>query len=392
MITRFYVDNYKCLQNFEYKPGQLELIVGANGTGKTTVFEALDKVRRFVTGQADAKELFLSENATRWGNRSVQIFELDYTVEDIEFQYRLEINLLSSRCRVEKESLKRAGALFFETTWEKPEDDISGYVSLSADETDEFHNDFHEGEFRFGNLFSVRIRKFPVFSQNKSAFSQIMGSFKERVSQIHFFKINPAVMTSQVGKVEPRPANDLSNFASYYLYLLQQKQGRMFEMIPHLREAIPDFDSFAIEEDFEAARRNLRIVCKPPSGKNGASGALKYGFEEMSDGQRALIVLYTLLFCTLDSNATLIIDEPENYVALRELQPWLMLLQERLEEYGGQVILISHHPEFINALAPSHTTIFERENAGPVRVKAFDSSASESLSPAEIMARGWENE
>ena len=41
MITRIYIDNYKCLQNFEYKPKQFELIVGANGTGKSTVFEVL---------------------------------------------------------------------------------------------------------------------------------------------------------------------------------------------------------------------------------------------------------------------------------------------------------------------------------------------------------------
>ena len=393
MITRFYVDNYKCLQNFEYKPGQLELIVGANGTGKTTVFEALDKVRRFVTGQADAKELFPPDSATRWGNRGVQIFEIDYVVKGVEFRYKLEINLLSLRCRVEKESVGREGDLRFETSWEKIEEgdfnQDSSYIEDHLDPVDTYH----EGEFRV--IKSSRLeRNLLLSTSNKSVFAQYFNSTSHiaSISQIHFFKLNPAIMTSRVGKVEPRPANDLSNFASYYLYLLQQKQGRMFEMIPHLREAIPDFDSFAIEEDFEAARRDLRIVCQQSAGKNGASKPLKYGFEEMSDGQRALIVLYTLLFCTLDSNATLIIDEPENYIALRELQPWLMLLQERLEEHGGQVILISHHPEFINALAPGHTTVFERENAGPVRVKAFDSSASEALSPAEIMARGWENE
>ena len=197
-------------------------------------------------------------------------------------------------------------------------------------------------------------------------------------------------MVSQVGKVQPRPDNNLSNFSSYYLYLLQQKQGKMFEMIRYLRDAIPDFDSFAIEEDFEAGRRDLRVVCRAASARN--SSTVKYGFEEMSDGQRALIVLYTLLFCTLEPNSTLIIDEPENYIALRELQPWLMLLQERLEEHDGQVILISHHPEFINALAPSHTTIFEREIGGPVRIKPFNMKLAKSLTPAEVIARGWESE
>ena len=392
MITRFYVDNYKCLQNFEYKPGQLELVVGANGTGKTTVFEALDKVRRFVTGQADAKELFRGLNATLWGNRILQIFEIDYVIEDVEFQYHLEINLLNYDCLVEKEVFKQSGKVLFETIWESPTVVEFEYSSNFTGDigTMDLH-DFRKDGFRI--MKSLQFdHKFPLAEADKSACIQGLGAMGQSLSEIYFFKANPPVMTSRVEKAEPHPLNDLSNFASYYLYLLQQKQGRMFEMIPHLREAIPDFDSFAIEEDFEAARRDLRIVCKPPKTKNPTSFPLRYGFEEMSDGQRALIVLYTLLFCTLDSNATLIIDEPENYIALRELQPWLMLLQERLEEHGGQVILISHHPEFINALAPGHTTIFERENAGPVRVKAFDSSASAALSPAEIMARGWESE
>lgn len=391
MITRFYVDNYKCLQNFEYTPKPFELIVGANGTGKSTVFEALDKVRRFVTGEADARELFNLDCSTRWSIRMQQVFELDYKYGSDNFQYHLEIKL-SSIFRVEKELLMRNAEVLYETEWVKT-DAASADVAFWPDDLGDSDPLNHFGQNRL--LLSPQGVKAPLADPNKSAFvnrGPRLTSLKQALSQIHYFKLNPALMTSQVGKVAPRPANDLSNFASYYLYLLQQKQGKMFEMIPHLREAINDFDSFAVEEDFEEARRNLRIVCQSPTAKKGTADSLRYGFEELSDGQRALIALYTLLFCTLEPNSTLIIDEPENYIALRELQPWLMLLQERLEEYGGQVILISHHPEFINALAPGNTVVFERENAGPVRIKPFDSKLVSSLSPAEIVARGWEHE
>ena len=67
-----------------------------------------------------------------------------------------------------------------------------------------------------------------------------------------------------------------------------------------------------------------------------------------------------------------------------------MLLQERLDEHGGQVILISHHPEFINMLAPEQGVIFERDEGGPVRIKEWDQGGSP-LAPAEIMARGWQS-
>jgi ABC-type Mn2+/Zn2+ transport system ATPase subunit len=36
MIGRLYADNYKCFVNFEYKPRSLELILGDNGSGKST--------------------------------------------------------------------------------------------------------------------------------------------------------------------------------------------------------------------------------------------------------------------------------------------------------------------------------------------------------------------
>lgn len=387
MITRFYVDNYKCLQNFEYKPNQLELIVGANGTGKTTVFEALDKVRQFVTGQTETNELFDFSTITRWSIKPPQIFEVDYQIENHLFQYRLETNIFSYVHRVEKETLRRNGEVLTETVWEDMEEDNPNYDPFA----EESLTDFHPNQTRALKQALRPNSKVILSNPSQSAMKFASPLLRNTLGEVHFFKINPASITSQVGKVEPRPANDLSNFASYYLYLLQQKQGKMFEMIPYLREAIPDFDSFAIEEDFEAGRRELRVVCRAASKRNSAS-TVKYGFEEMSDGQRALIALYTLLFCTLDSNSTLIIDEPENYIALRELQPWLMLLQERLEEHGGQVILISHHPEFINALAPSHTTVFEREIGGPVRIKPFNMELAKSLTPAEVIARGWESE
>ena len=45
MITRIYIDNYKCFVNFEYQPGHLQLLMGSNGTGKSAVFDVLETLR-----------------------------------------------------------------------------------------------------------------------------------------------------------------------------------------------------------------------------------------------------------------------------------------------------------------------------------------------------------
>ena len=84
----------------------------------------------------------------------------------------------------------------------------------------------------------------------------------------------------------------------------------------------------------------------------------------------------------------MIIDEPENFISLAEIQPWLMKLVDGLKK--GQVLLISHHPEVINQLAPNHGVQFVRDGVGPVHVEPFQANVYSTLSPAEVVARGWE--
>jgi predicted ATP-binding protein involved in virulence len=41
MLQRIYIDNYRCFVDFEWRPGRRNLLIGDNGTGKTSLFDAL---------------------------------------------------------------------------------------------------------------------------------------------------------------------------------------------------------------------------------------------------------------------------------------------------------------------------------------------------------------
>jgi len=41
MLKRLYVDNFRCLVNFELRLDRVNLLLGENGTGKTSVFDVL---------------------------------------------------------------------------------------------------------------------------------------------------------------------------------------------------------------------------------------------------------------------------------------------------------------------------------------------------------------
>ena len=38
MLTRIYIDNFRCFVNFEYRPERKQLLLGANGSGKSSLF------------------------------------------------------------------------------------------------------------------------------------------------------------------------------------------------------------------------------------------------------------------------------------------------------------------------------------------------------------------
>jgi hypothetical protein len=91
MITKIYIDNYKCFVNFEYQPGPLQLLLGANGTGKTAVFNVLHRLQKFVVAGEKTARTFPPRTVTAWDQRPEQTFELGLRRQEGEYLYRLVI-------------------------------------------------------------------------------------------------------------------------------------------------------------------------------------------------------------------------------------------------------------------------------------------------------------
>jgi AAA15 family ATPase/GTPase len=50
MLKRIYIDNFRCFVNFEYKPEQMQLLLGANGSGKSSLLDAIRLVKALLKG------------------------------------------------------------------------------------------------------------------------------------------------------------------------------------------------------------------------------------------------------------------------------------------------------------------------------------------------------
>ncbi len=320
-------------------------------------------VRQFVTVGTTAEELFPLNQRTKWDRRADQTFELEATINGGNYLYQLTIEPSDDPPRPlvasERIYLDRKPLLEFE----------SGEVQLYDDGEVQFTYPLERDR---SSLLTVSIEK-----------NGLIAPFKKWLASVYSFRLNPFGMTLRAEGENLYPNVNLSNVASWYRHLLQDDPRENQELLGSLREAIDGFNFLELEFAGESVR--LLVV---DFGRQG--GTVKLGFNQLSDGQRCLICLYMILHFVAAKGNTVIIDEPENFISLAEIQPWLMKLVDLVEERKGQAILISHHPELINQLAPSYGVQFVRNNVGAVCVEPFHGDPDSSLPPAEIVARGWE--
>ena len=209
--------------------------------------------------------------------------------------------------------------------------------------------------------------------------------FRHEMQKIIIVGLQPAMMTSESREETATLSRNMENFVSWYRYLSQEHQGAMLAIFPELKRVLPGFSACNLKEAGEA--RVLKVLFERPGG---SGRPIPYDFNALSEGQRMLIALYSLLFGLKDEGVSLFLDEPDNFVALREIQPWLMALTDFAGEGIEQAVLISHHPDIINYLASSSGRWFERESNVPARVSDKPKALVEGLTMAETVARGWE--
>lgn len=369
MLTSVYIDNFACFVNFEFQPARKQLLYGANGSGKTKLYQAIQFVQRLALSGDKAEAVFPAFTQTRWQEgMSGQTFEIGAKLGEFAYRYRLVVDRNGSPpiARVLEESVTCEGKPIFS---------------------------FLEGEVQlFNDRFESKV-KFP-FDPERSALSavvrgpdnQILSRFLGWLGTLWFFRINPFEMKSETGAETPTPYPNLSDFADWYRHLAQDDPRAIGVFLDDLKGSLDSFSDL----NLKAFSSTTRTLISSFSAEGHRS--LTFTLSELSEGQRCLIGLYAILHFAIKRGHTVFLDEPDNFVALREIQPWLTAVDEALEEHASQIFLISHHPEILNQWLPESGIRFRREKFGPVRVTPYQHPPDSPLLPAEVVARGWDDE
>jgi ATPase subunit of ABC transporter with duplicated ATPase domains len=151
----------------------------------------------------------------------------------------------------------------------------------------------------------------------------------------------------------------------------------------HLQDVIPGFKNFLLPRTGDV--KQLRAAFASPAGEEYS---LEFG--ELSEGQRALSVLYAAVSALAGKASVLCFDEPDNFLSLPEIQPWLHTLRDTIDERGGQAMVISHHPEIIDYLSLDSVWRFERPGGltVPREIARDHPDRSSELTLSQVIARG----
>lgn len=372
MLTRLYIDNYKCMTNFEFRPARMQPIFGLNGTGKTTTFDVLRAIQGFVFVGLKSEVSFPTFTLTRWDTRDIQTFEIDVEGNSGTYQYRLQIkhDQIGMQNRVEREEL-----LF------------NNNVPLFRAETG--NAQLHRDDGSPGPTIRLDWTRSGLSSLMPGSDNTRLTWFKDWIMNLFFVDVNPLYISSRSESEQYYLERGAINFASWYRHLSLENVNVISDVTTTLKEVIDGFDSLSLV----AAGENVRILKARMHAADGKSRQnVDFVFEELSDGQRALVVLYTVLNFIKETRLTLCMDEPANFVSLAEIQPYLMSLRDVIADGMSQALVISHHPEVINYFACDNAVELSRAQNGPVRCKPFDATNPQGLLPAEVVARGWSDD
>lgn len=339
MLQRLYIHNFRCLENFELTLRGISsaLLIGKNGTGKSTVAFALQILQRLGRGSNRVGSLLQPKDMARGRSDTPVRFEIEVLLKDRLYKYTLAIDLPENfkELRVCEEQLVV--------------DNTPIYSRQEAQVT--LYRSGQRGEAQF--LVDWHLVALPIIQEHSP--NAPIQVFKTWLARTVVLAPIPALMTGISNDETLEPERDGSNLAAWFTGLLSRYPAAYTHIERYLREVMPDIRDF-LNEPVGKDSKNL-IVRFDVNGTG-----LSVDFKDLSDGEKCFYLcavllaaneFYGPLFCFW--------DEPDNYLSLAEVGHLITSLRRSFVN-GSQILVASHNPEVIRKFSDENTLVLDRRN------------------------------
>jgi energy-coupling factor transporter ATP-binding protein EcfA2 len=215
MIERLYVHNFRCLENFEFKPGDPSsvLLIGKNGSGKSTLARALTVLQRIGRGTTRTGELVKPSDCTRGRTNVPMRFSIEVRLNRKSYSYTLALELPErfKEFRVLEESLHVDGQEIY--TRQQAQVNMPPRSNKSESQ---FSIDWH--------VIALNVIQ-------DGAYSTALATLRDWLSGMVLLAPLPSRMTGDSQDESLQPEADGSNFANWLAGLLAQAGSEGSELI-----------------------------------------------------------------------------------------------------------------------------------------------------------------
>jgi len=372
-IESIEIRNYRLFRHtkLENVP-RLCVLVGANGTGKSTLFDVFSFLKDALVmnvGKAVAKRGGYKELASRgFTDQPIELtlqFRLEITGYERLVTYVLKIEANSTgRAIVAREILRyKRGANgkpyhFLDFAYGK------GYSITNEEDFSKAEEALEREEQELDSSDLLAIKGLGQFEKFKaaSAFRQMIENW--HISDFHVSEARP----SQEDGFAEHLSTQGDNLALVANFLFEHHKDRFDRVLESMKRRVPGI-SLVQPKQTEDGRLVLRFQ----------DGSFKDPFiaRHVSDGTIKMFA-YLVLLNDPKPYPLLAVEEPEN-----QLYPELLPeLAEEFREYarrGGQVFISSHSPDFLNALTLDEIYCLRKEAGFTNASRASDSENLRSL-------------